>query len=279
MITLGALLVGLLLLLVLLGVLAWMQRRPRRGPEQPRTVADLVRMREAASPAEPSPRTTMLPATGRADDEPDGSSMPNGAAPAEAQRSRRVASQAPLPTSRRRPRSPRWPRRCRRRRTRRSTRHGLVRRAWPSRGPSGRRSPTSRAVDPSPRLVRALPCLPHATPPAARLTAPAPARRASVADRKGSRRARAPLRAGGCPSRGGCSPATAGGRPNEPRRSAPDDRALLARRWPRRGVATDEAPPSLRRLDARRRAFCAVAPGESSRLRRADRRRAPARAR
>src|SRR6476659_6971803 len=50
MITLGALLVGLLLLLMLLGVLAWMQRRPRRGPEQPRTVADLVRMREAAKP-------------------------------------------------------------------------------------------------------------------------------------------------------------------------------------------------------------------------------------
>ena len=52
MITLGALLVGLLLLLVLLGALAWMQRRPRRGPEQPRTVADLVRMREAAKPRE-----------------------------------------------------------------------------------------------------------------------------------------------------------------------------------------------------------------------------------
>ena len=50
MITLGALLVGLLLLLMLLGVLAWMQRRPPRGPGQPRTVADLVRMREAAKP-------------------------------------------------------------------------------------------------------------------------------------------------------------------------------------------------------------------------------------
>ncbi len=50
MITLGALLVGLLLLLMLLGALAWMQRRARRGPEQPRTVADLVRMREAARP-------------------------------------------------------------------------------------------------------------------------------------------------------------------------------------------------------------------------------------
>jgi Carboxypeptidase regulatory-like domain len=49
MTTLGALLVGLVLLLVLLGVLVWMQRRPRRGPEQPRTVADLVRMREAAA--------------------------------------------------------------------------------------------------------------------------------------------------------------------------------------------------------------------------------------
>jgi len=51
MTTLGALLVGLLLLVVLLGVLAWMQRRPRRGPEQPRTVADLVRMREAVRPS------------------------------------------------------------------------------------------------------------------------------------------------------------------------------------------------------------------------------------
>src|SRR6476469_8492830 len=50
MTTLGALLVGPLLLLLLLGVFAWMQRRPRRGPEQPRTVADLVRMREAARP-------------------------------------------------------------------------------------------------------------------------------------------------------------------------------------------------------------------------------------
>ena len=50
MTTLGALLVGLLLLLLLLGVFAWMQRRPRRGPEQPRTVADLVRMREAVRP-------------------------------------------------------------------------------------------------------------------------------------------------------------------------------------------------------------------------------------
>jgi len=49
MTALGALLVGLVLLLVLLGVLVWMQRRPRRGPEQPRTVADLVRMREAAA--------------------------------------------------------------------------------------------------------------------------------------------------------------------------------------------------------------------------------------
>jgi len=51
MTTLGALLVGLLLLVLLLGVLAWMQRRPRRGPAQPRTVADLVRMRESASPS------------------------------------------------------------------------------------------------------------------------------------------------------------------------------------------------------------------------------------
>ena len=51
MTTLGALLVGLLLLVLLLGVLAWMQRRPRRGPEQPRTVADLVRMREAVRPS------------------------------------------------------------------------------------------------------------------------------------------------------------------------------------------------------------------------------------
>jgi len=51
MTTLGALLVGPLLLLLLLGVFAWMQRRPRRGPEQPRTVADLVRMREAARPS------------------------------------------------------------------------------------------------------------------------------------------------------------------------------------------------------------------------------------
>src|SRR4051812_38399894 len=50
MTTLGALLVGLLLLLLLLGVFAWLQRRPGRGPEQPRTVADLVRMREAARP-------------------------------------------------------------------------------------------------------------------------------------------------------------------------------------------------------------------------------------
>ncbi|MBV9922683.1 MAG: hypothetical protein JOY78_17780, partial [Pseudonocardia sp.] len=51
MTTLGALLVGLVLLLVLLGALVWMRRRPRRGPEQPRTVADLVRMREAARPS------------------------------------------------------------------------------------------------------------------------------------------------------------------------------------------------------------------------------------
>ena len=51
MTTLGALLVGLLLLVLLLGVLAWMQRRPRRGPTQPRTVADLVRMREAVRPS------------------------------------------------------------------------------------------------------------------------------------------------------------------------------------------------------------------------------------
>src|SRR4051794_5943198 len=50
MTTLGALLAGLVLLLLLLGVLVWMQRRARRGPEQPRTVADLVRMREAARP-------------------------------------------------------------------------------------------------------------------------------------------------------------------------------------------------------------------------------------
>src|SRR6478735_6463794 len=50
MTTLGALLVGLLLLVLLLGVFVWMQRRPRRGPEQPRTVADLVRMREAVRP-------------------------------------------------------------------------------------------------------------------------------------------------------------------------------------------------------------------------------------
>src|SRR5689334_1298051 len=51
MTTLGALLAGLVLLLLLLGVLVWMQRRARRGPEQPRTVADLVRMREAVRPA------------------------------------------------------------------------------------------------------------------------------------------------------------------------------------------------------------------------------------
>src|SRR6185312_487353 len=50
MTTLGALLAGLVLLLLLLGVLVWMQRRARRGPEQPRTVADLVRMREAVRP-------------------------------------------------------------------------------------------------------------------------------------------------------------------------------------------------------------------------------------
>ncbi len=55
MTTLGALLVGLLLLLALLGVLAWMQRRSRRGPEQPRTVADLVRMRETVTQSAAAP--------------------------------------------------------------------------------------------------------------------------------------------------------------------------------------------------------------------------------
>ena len=64
MTTLGALLVCLLLLLLLLGALVWMQRRPPRGPEQPRTVADLVRMREAAaaSPAE-APVNAVSPET------------------------------------------------------------------------------------------------------------------------------------------------------------------------------------------------------------------------
>jgi Carboxypeptidase regulatory-like domain len=74
MTTLGALLVGLLLLLLLLGVFAWLQRRPRRGPEQPRTVADLVRMREAARPdpddAEPAAAAPSEPA-GSTDDEPE----------------------------------------------------------------------------------------------------------------------------------------------------------------------------------------------------------------
>ena len=80
MTTLGALLVGLLVLLVLLGVLAWVQRRPRRGPEQPRTVADLVRMRETARPvaatAEPEDAAPSGPA------EPAAAPTPTAVAPA-----------------------------------------------------------------------------------------------------------------------------------------------------------------------------------------------------
>ncbi len=53
MTTLGALTVGLLLLVLLVAVavalLAWWQRRSRPAPGQPRTVADLVRMREEAA--------------------------------------------------------------------------------------------------------------------------------------------------------------------------------------------------------------------------------------
>ena len=50
MTTLGALSVGLLLLVaVAVALLAWWQRRSRPAPGQPRTVADLVRMREEAA--------------------------------------------------------------------------------------------------------------------------------------------------------------------------------------------------------------------------------------
>jgi hypothetical protein len=55
MTTLGALSVGLLVLVLIvaagIALLARSQRRSPRGPEQPRTVADLVRMREAAAEA------------------------------------------------------------------------------------------------------------------------------------------------------------------------------------------------------------------------------------
>ena len=94
MTTLGALLVGLLLLLLLLGVFAWLQRRPRRGPEQPRTVADLVRMREAARPysddAEPAAAAPSVPAEST-DDEPEPvEARPGSVAGAEPRGGRRV---------------------------------------------------------------------------------------------------------------------------------------------------------------------------------------------
>jgi len=113
MTTLGALLAGLVLLLLLLGVLVWMQRRARRGPEQPRTVADLVRMREAVRPeaddAEASSEVS--------EREPDPAEAPQPPVAAA-----EVAEPAPAP-------EPTTGRccalRCRcRRRTRRSTRRG-----------------------------------------------------------------------------------------------------------------------------------------------------------
>src|SRR5690242_15362925 len=89
MTTLGALLVGLVLLLLLLGVLLWLQRRARRGPEQPRTVADLVRMREAArtstAVADDAP-VAEAPAVADAATPEDVAAAPAAPEPVEAQR-------------------------------------------------------------------------------------------------------------------------------------------------------------------------------------------------
>ena len=132
MTTLGALLAGLVLLLLLLGVLVWMQRRARRGPEQPRTVADLVRMREAVRPEaddteaeapsevsdrEPDPvEAQQAPVAAAEVAEPAPAPEPVGERPDD-----RKVMRTPLPV---------------RRRTRRSRRRGRGRLAWSSLGGS-----------------------------------------------------------------------------------------------------------------------------------------------
>jgi hypothetical protein len=100
MTTLGSLSVGLLVLVLVAAVgialLARRRRRSPRGPEQPRTVADLVKMREAAVQAEAGEASATASAT-TAESEASAVAMPSAESGAAEQPTEMVAPESAAP--------------------------------------------------------------------------------------------------------------------------------------------------------------------------------------